>query len=115
MAINLAIGLLDMITPTTEIAEATYCLYVIDELVLANKNLFQYEAKTEDYYDITEADTRYIELLIGARIWGGEFAKNITGKQIYLGADDDEVREVYEYLINSENDTLRYYLNMFTT
>lgn len=114
LAVDLAIGLLDWLTPATKIAEATYCLYVIDELVVSTKDLFSYVSKNSSYYNILDENTRHIELLICSRIWGGEFAKNITGNQHYLGLfNDDKIRKEYADAINSENSALENYLNNF--
>lgn len=113
LAVNLAIGALDFLTPTTEIAESSYYLYVIDELVNASKSLFIPSAKVSGYYDIEDNQKRYIELLICARIYGGEFAKNITGSQHYWGLfNDDRIRREYADTINAESSNLQYYLDI---
>lgn len=115
LAVDLAVDLLDALTPATEITEAAYCLYVIDELTLATKDLFTYETKTADYYDILDSNTRHIELLICARIWGGEFAKTITGNQHYWGLfNDDRIRKEYADAIDSENYMLELFLSNFS-
>lgn len=113
LAVNMAIGMLDLITPATEIAEATYCLYVIDELVIASKSLFSYQSKASNYYDINEPETQWIEILILARTWGGEFAKNIVTHQIFSLFNNDEIRQEYVDRIDAENELLQMYLNKF--
>ena len=113
LAINLAIDIMDL-TKATEISEAAYCLYVIDELVSANKSLFEYWGMTDSYYDIMDSDTRYMVLMICARIWGGEFAKEVTGNQQFIGFfNDDRIRQEYADAIDGENDVLEAILNCF--
>lgn len=115
LAVDLALDWLDALTPATEIAEAAYCLYVIDELTLATKDLFAYESKTANYYNIQDSNTRHIELLICTRIWGGEFAKTITGNQHYWGLfNDDRIRKEYANAINSQNEMLEICLEYLT-
>lgn len=106
-AVSLLIGVIDLLTPATEIAEATYHLYVADELARASKSLFNAASFGNGFYNIEDGERRYLELLICARIYGGEFAKTITGNQIYLFANDDKVRKEYADIINSENNRLR--------
>ena len=106
-AVTLIVSVLDMISPATEIAGATYYLYVVDEVVNAAKNLFQYNSKTNNYYNIENHKRRHIDLLIYARMYGGEFAKTITGNQHYWGLfNDDEIRQEYADAINEEYDEL---------
>lgn len=114
-AVTAIIGLLDAFTPTTKIAEAAYRLYVIDELVDATSYLvFVNVSTTDDYYDIENEQTRHIELLICARMWGNEFAQIITDASHYWGLfNDEECREQYRDAIKSENTILNNYLNMF--
>lgn len=108
MAINLALGILDAVTPATEIAEAAYCLYVVDELVNANKSLAKLNSMNYNYYNIADDNLRYLELLICARMWGGDFAKTITSSQHYWGLfNDDEIRKKYADYIDGENDKLK--------
>ena len=113
-AISLIIDMLDTVTPLTEIADAAYNLYVIDELVIASRDLFNPPNKKNGYYNIKNNQKRYIEVLICARIYGGEFAKIITGNQHYWGLfNDDRIRKEFADTINSETAELERYLDIF--
>lgn len=113
-AISLIIDMLDTVTPLTEIADAAYNLYVIDELVIASRDLFNPPSKKNGYYNIKNNQKRYIEVLICARIYGGEFAKIITGNQHYWGLfNDDRIRKEFADTINSETEELERYLDIF--
>ena len=106
-AINFVIDVLDLITPTTKIGEATYCLYVADELARASKSLFGSTSPKGGFYNIEAQEKRYIELLICARIYGGEFAKVVTGNQVYIFANDEEMKKEYADAIDGQNSELQ--------
>lgn len=113
-AITLAVDLLDTFTPATEIAEAGYRLFVIDKIVEATKDLFEYTSKTSSFYNLENTQTRHVELLICARMWGNEFAEIITSAQHYWGLfNDNKIREKYKAQINDENVLLQNCLDWF--
>ena len=109
--VNLIVSVLDIITPATAIAEGSYYLYVIDELVLASKDLFKYDSKANGFCNINDNNIRHLELLICARIWGGDFAKNITSKQQFITGTAENRRQ-YAEAIDINNRTLETYFGI---
>ena len=102
-----------MITPTTKIAEATYHLYVVDEIASAAKSLVSYSSKSAGYYNIEDNQKRPLEILISARMYGGEFAKKITGSQIYINIfKTDEFRKSIAEACDASKSRLQGLLNM---
>lgn len=115
-AINVIVGVLDMITPTSEIGEATYRLYVIDEIANAAGSLFAYSGTSSDYYEIDEVNLNHLRMLSYAHMWGGEFGKKITGKQININIfKTDEMRKQYADAIDQENNNLERHLGRYFT
>ena len=112
-AVDVLIKGLDLITPTTKIAEATYHLYVVDEIASASKSLVSYSSKTNGYYNIENDQKRPLEILISARMYGGEFAKKITGSQIYINIfKTDEFRRSIAEACDTSKSRLQAFLNM---
>ena len=111
-AINLIISGLDAIAPNTKIAEATYNLYVADELVNASKNVFEYDSEGNDFYNLLDTQKRPLGILINSRLLGSGFARQITDNQIYWGESTEEVREMYREIIDMENDRLSRHLEL---
>lgn len=111
-AINLIISGLDAIAPNTKIAEATYNLYVADELVNASKNVFEYDSEGNDFYNLLDTQKRPLDILINSRLLGSGFARQITDNQIYWGESTEEVREMYREIIDMENDRLSRHLEL---
>lgn len=112
-AVDVLIKVLDLITPTTKIAEATYHLYVVDEIVNAAKSLVSYSSKSAGYYNIEDNQKRPLEILISARMYGGEFAKKITGSQIYINIfKTDEFRKSIAEACDASKSRLQGLLNM---
>lgn len=112
-AVDVLIKVLDFITPTTKIAEATYHLYVVDEIVNAAKSLVSYSSKSAGYYNIEDNQKRPLEILISARMYGGEFAKKITGSQIYINIfKTDEFRKSIAEACDASKSRLQGLLNM---
>lgn len=112
-AVDVLIKGLDLITPTTKIAEATYHLYVVDEIASASKSLVSYSSKTNGYYNIENDQKRPLEILISARMYGSEFAKKITGSQIYINIfKTDEFRRSIAEACDTSKSRLQAFLNM---
>lgn len=111
-AVSLFIDGIDLVFHVSDITEGVYCLNVIDELAKASKELFSYEAETASFYDVSDKNVRYIKLLICARMWGGEYTKEVTGYQHFKG-DDKEAREIIASEIDRENAYLLTCLNDF--
>lgn len=112
-AVDVLIKVLDLITPTTKIAEATYHLYVVDEIASAAKSLVSYSSKSAGYYNIEDNQKRPLEILISARMYGGEFAKKITGSQIYINIfKTDEFRKSIAEACDASKSRLQGLLNM---
>jgi len=112
-AVDVLIKVLDLITPTTKIAEATYHLYVVDEIASASKSLVSYSSKSNGYYNIEHDQKRPLEILISARMYGGEFAKKITGSQIYINIfKTDEFRRSVAEACDTSKSRLQSLLNM---
>lgn len=106
-AVNLLIFVIDNALPITQIGEGVYSLYVIDEISNACKALFECETYSDLYYNIDNSKIVYIYWLIYARRQGGEFAKEITSKQHYIGFfNDEKERKKYRDAINFENSRL---------
>ncbi len=107
-AINGIISGLDHAFSLSDIAEAGYRLYIVDELVNANKALMSYSSKSSNHYDFPIGNTRHIEMLISARMWGCSLAQTITDNQIYWKHlfETDEIRQEFQEQFASERQTL---------
>lgn len=104
---------LEVLTPTTKIADATYSLYVVDELVKASRALFSYDAKSGNYYNLQNNDVRYIKTLIVSRIWGSSFARQVTDNQIFIWGKSKEKQQEFVDAYNYDIGQLNFCLNNF--
>ncbi len=107
LALDTALKIYRCLDPRVDkISEASYSMYVIDGLVHATKDLFEYNVQNANYWSIEPSKFKYMELLIWARINGGKYARIIRTNQTYVFADDDKMKELWVKWIDSDEEFL---------